>query len=166
MAYYEKNLEWPLTFIGAVAFILLISGYIPIPFELIKRRGRVVGIDFLFLLIDWFGAFFSLMSLVAQNTFDPLFGTLYALCAFMEMSMFLSHGIWLLRTRRLRKKCKEAGLDFDSHPEALEWQNNGFKFPWKRTAPVSRDQHQQPSADVVVSEPPEKIAPTATEDCV
>ncbi|KAK5560185.1 hypothetical protein LTR46_001935 [Exophiala xenobiotica] len=166
MAYYEKNLEWPLTFIGAVAFILLISGYIPIPFELIKRRGRVVGIDFLFLLIDWFGAFFSLMSLVAQNTFDPLFGTLYALCAFMEMSMFLSHGIWLLRTRRLRKKCKEAGLGFDSHPEALEWQNNGFKFPWKRTAPVSRDQHQQPSADVVVSEPPEKIAPTATEDCV
>ncbi len=62
-AYYEKNLEWPLTLIGALAFILLISGYIPIPFELIKRRGRVVGIDFLFLIIDWFGAFFSLMSL-------------------------------------------------------------------------------------------------------
>ncbi|KAK5209484.1 hypothetical protein LTR99_007754 [Exophiala xenobiotica] len=165
MAYYEKNLEWPLTFIGAVAFVLLISGYIPIPSELIKRRGRVVGIDFLFLLIDWFGAFFSLMSLVAQNTFDPLFGTLYALCAFMEMSMFLSHGIWLLRTRRLRKKCKDAGLGFDSHPEALEWQNNGFKFPWKRTASAPRDP-QSESADVVVSEPSEKIAPIATEDCV
>jgi hypothetical protein len=80
--------------------------------------------------------------------------------------MFLSHGIWLFRTRRLRKKCKEAGLGFDSHSEALEWQNNGFKFRWKRTAPVPRDQHQQLSADVVVSEPPEKIAPTATEDCV
>lgn len=61
--YYEKNLEWPMTVIGAVAFVLLISGYIPIPFELMKRRGRVVGIDFLFLTIDWFGAFFSLMSL-------------------------------------------------------------------------------------------------------
>lgn len=80
--------------------------------------------------------------------------------------MFISHGIWLLRTRRLRKKCKEAGLDFDSHPEALEWQDNGFKFPWKRTAPVSRSQVS--SADVVVSEPepPQKIASTATEDCV
>lgn len=70
-AYYEKNLEWPLTLIGALAFILLISGYIPIPFELIKRRGRVVGIDFLFLIIDWFGAFFSLMSLGKAVPFGP-----------------------------------------------------------------------------------------------
>lgn len=62
-AYYVKQLSWPLTLIGAVAFVLLISGYIPIPFELIKRRGRVVGIDFMFLTIDWFGAFFSLMAL-------------------------------------------------------------------------------------------------------
>jgi hypothetical protein len=51
----------------------------PIPFELLKRRGRVVGIDFIFLAIDWNGAFFSLMALVAQNEFDVLFGTMYAL---------------------------------------------------------------------------------------
>ncbi len=80
------------------------------------------------------------------------------------MSMFVSHGIWLLRTRRVRMKCKEAGLEFDSHPEALEWQNNGFRFPWNRTAPVSKDQESSP--DVVVSEPTQKIASTATEDCV
>lgn len=62
-AYYSKNLEWPLTLMGVLAFVLLIAGYIPIPFELVKRRGRVVGIDFLFLAIDWLGAFFSLMAL-------------------------------------------------------------------------------------------------------
>lgn len=76
---YARGLDWPVLLIGVVAFITLISGYLPIPFELIKRRGRVVGIDFVFLTIDWCGAFFSLMALVAQNEFDVLFGTMYAL---------------------------------------------------------------------------------------
>lgn len=76
---YSRGLEWPVLLIGIIAFLTLISGYMPIPFELVKRRGRVVGIDFIFLAIDWNGAFFSLMALVAQNEFDVLFGTMYAL---------------------------------------------------------------------------------------
>lgn len=76
---YARGIEWPVLLIGIVAFVSLISGYLPIPFKLIKRRGRVVGIDFIFLTIDWLGAFFSLLALVAQNEFDVLFGTLYAL---------------------------------------------------------------------------------------
>jgi uncharacterized integral membrane protein len=76
---YLRGLEWPVLLIGIIAFLTLVSGYAPIPFELIKRRGRVVGIDFIFLAIDWNGAFFSLMALVAQNEFDVLFGTMYAL---------------------------------------------------------------------------------------
>ena len=76
---YSMGGEWPVLFIGIIAFLTLISGYLPIPFELLKRRGRVVGIDFIFLAIDWNGAFFSLMALVAQNEFDVLFGTMYAL---------------------------------------------------------------------------------------
>ena len=52
-----------MTLIGVVAAALLIVGYLPVPFELWKRRGRVVGIDFVFLTIDWLGAFFSLMAL-------------------------------------------------------------------------------------------------------
>ena len=68
----------------------------PVPFELWKRRGRVIGIDFGFLTIDWFGAFFSLMAIgkfngiyvngrcelmhfiAAQHTFDVLGGVMYA----------------------------------------------------------------------------------------
>ena len=60
---YSRGVSWPVTTMGILACILLISGYVPIPFELIKRRGRVVGINFWFLLIDSSGAFFSLMSL-------------------------------------------------------------------------------------------------------
>lgn len=76
---YSRGVDWPVLLVGILAFITLIAGFSPIPFELLKRRGRVVGIDLIFLTIDWCGAFFSLMALVAQNEFDVLFGTMYAL---------------------------------------------------------------------------------------
>ncbi|KAK3047187.1 hypothetical protein LTR09_011389 [Extremus antarcticus] len=113
---------------GIIACVTLLSGYAPIPFELVKRRGRVVGIDFWFLLVDSCGAFFSLMSLVAQNTFDIEFGTLYAVCCAVEYGVFISHGVWLLRTRGLRRRAKEAGESFDDFPESKAWQDGGFKL--------------------------------------
>lgn len=63
---YTDGKPWAegfMTFVGILACVMLIAGYIPIPPELIKRRGRVVGISLLFLAVDWSGAFFSLMSL-------------------------------------------------------------------------------------------------------
>ncbi|EOA84603.1 uncharacterized protein SETTUDRAFT_91612 [Exserohilum turcica Et28A] len=123
---YSKGLEWPVLLIGIIAFLTLISGYIGIPFELLKRRGRVVGIDFIFLAIDWNGAFFSLMALVAQNEFDALFGTMYALCCAIEMSMVVSHLVWLFRTRGIRQRAKEAGKTFDEFNEGIEWQAKGI----------------------------------------
>ena len=79
---YADGKSWAealVMFFGILACIMLVSGFIPVPPELIKRRGRLYGFSLLFLAVDWSGAFFSLMSLVAQNTFDPEFGTLYAL---------------------------------------------------------------------------------------
>lgn len=58
--------------------------------------------------------------------------TISSLSVLIEMSMFMSHGIWWIRTRRLRYRAKAAGLDFDTYPEAVEWQKHGFKFHWKR----------------------------------
>ena len=104
--------------VGIVAAILLAAGLLPPYFELWKRSGRVVGINFLFLTIDWLGAFFSLMGVVAQNTFDPLGGCLFIVCIFIEGGIFVSHGIWLFRTRKLRAAAKAAGRDFDELPES------------------------------------------------
>lgn len=67
---YVQGKSWAdgfVTFVGIIACVMLISGYIPIPGELLKRRGRVVGISFLFLAVDWSGAFFSLMSLGSSS---------------------------------------------------------------------------------------------------
>ena len=60
---YSRGVEWPVTLVGILAAILLASGYIPVPFEIVKRRGRVIGIDFGFLTIDCLGAIFSLMAI-------------------------------------------------------------------------------------------------------
>ena len=60
---YSRGISWPVTFVGVLAAVLMVSGYVPVPFEIAKRRGRVIGIDFGFLTIDWLGAVFSLMAL-------------------------------------------------------------------------------------------------------
>ncbi|KAF2868275.1 PQ loop repeat protein-like protein [Massariosphaeria phaeospora] len=123
---YAADTSWPVLAIGILAFVVLIAGYLPIPFELLKRRGRVVGIDFVFLAIDWNGAFFSLMALVAQREFDVLFGSLYALCCAIEMGMVVSHLVWMARTRRIRRTAAEAGVAFDECDEGVAWQEKGW----------------------------------------
>lgn len=53
----------PVVVIGIVAIVLLAVGLLPPYGELWKRHGRVIGISWLFLAMDWSGAFISLMAL-------------------------------------------------------------------------------------------------------
>ncbi|KAL2350101.1 PQ loop repeat-domain-containing protein [Cryomyces antarcticus] len=117
---YARGVEWPIIMIGAIAAVLLAAGLVPPYFEIWKRKGRVVGINFIFLAIDWSGAFFSLMALVAQHTFDILGGVLYIVCLFLELGIFISHVVWLIRTRRVRKEAKLAGRTYDEYVDDEE----------------------------------------------
>ncbi|KAF2807311.1 uncharacterized protein BDZ99DRAFT_573168 [Mytilinidion resinicola] len=112
---YARGVAWPLTLMAIIASIILALGLIPPYFELAKRKGRVIGIDFIFLTVDWSGAFFSLMALVAQNTFDYLGGTLYIICLLLELGIFVSQLSWLYRTRRIRRLAKKAGKTYDEY---------------------------------------------------
>ena len=94
--------------IGIIASILVAAGLIPPYYEIWKRRGQVVGFNFLFLAIDLSGAFFSLLALLVQHTFDVLGGTLYIICLVLEGGIVLSQVIWLLRTRGCRNADTEA----------------------------------------------------------
>lgn len=63
---------------------------------------------------------------------SSLVGVLYSLiivnsCS-IEYAMFISHGVWLLRTRELRRRAKAFGMTFDEFPEAKEWQAGGWKL--------------------------------------
>lgn len=133
---YDRQVAWPIMIVGVVAAILLAAGLFPPYFELWKRSGRVVGINFLFLSIDWLGAFFSLMGVVTQNTFDPLGGCLFIVCIIIEGGIFVSHGIWLFRSRKLRAAAKAAGQDLDELPESDIYH---VEVPRKSSIAASRD---------------------------
>jgi len=146
----RRGISWPITLVGVIATVLLIIGYVPVMFEILKRRGRVVGIDFIFLAIDWFGAFFSLMAVVVQETFDILGGFMYIFCAVVEASIFVSHFVWLYRTRNIRKKAAEKERTFEELPEALQWQSQGWKVRpfWMRKQVPEKDVALETVSDI------------------
>ena len=59
---YSRGVDWPVYLVGSLATVLNLVAYLPVPFELTKRRGRITGISLTFLAMDWSGAFFSLMT--------------------------------------------------------------------------------------------------------
>lgn len=93
---YDKGIKWPSLIFGIIATILLILGLLPPYFELSKRKGEVVGINFLFLFIDSLGAWLSIISVIL-GSMDVMGIVLYCSVAGMEMGLFLSHFIWWCR---------------------------------------------------------------------
>ncbi|KAK8121642.1 hypothetical protein PG984_010312 [Apiospora sp. TS-2023a] len=130
---YERGNETPPIVVGIIASILLAAGLVPPYGEIWKRRGRVVGINWVFLSMDCSGAFFSLMALVAQNTFDILGGVLYIICCALELGIFTSHLIWLLRTRQVRREAKARGKTFDELATEYEMRGEPFKFAERKS---------------------------------
>ncbi|KAI9929942.1 hypothetical protein AWENTII_003606 [Aspergillus wentii] len=121
---YNKGVTWPDIVVGVVATVLLASGLIPPYFELRKRDGRVIGINWVFLSIDTFGGLFSLFALAAQGSFDILGGIMYIVVVVLEFGIYASHIIWRIRYRKLRKEAKAAGKTID---EMLEDGNDAVE---------------------------------------
>ncbi|GAP91629.2 putative PQ loop repeat protein [Rosellinia necatrix] len=136
---YKAGNEIPVIVVGVVSAILLAVGLLPPYGEAWKRRGRIIGINFVFLAMDSLGAFFSLLSLGAQHTFDILGGVMYILVILLEIGIFSSHLIWLFRTRQIRKRAKLDGKTFDDVMAEHEQQGLPFQFtertfiwPWEK----------------------------------
>ncbi|KAG8166726.1 hypothetical protein KVR01_002415 [Diaporthe batatas] len=148
---YLRGNETPVLVVGIVASVLLAAGLLPPYGEIWKRRGRVIGINWIFLTMDCSGAFFSLMALVAQDTFDVLGGVLYIICVILELGIFASHIVWLIKTYKIRKQAKEQGRTFDDM--ALEHEQTGtpFKFAERK----SRKERHSCQKDSSTDDPPE-----------
>ena len=110
---YSRGVEWPVNVIGILASTLLAAGLIPPYFEIRKRRGRVVGINWAFLLIDWLGAVLSFLALAVQNSFDILGSVLYCVIIVLEVGMFVSHWVWMFRFRGVRQEAKRTGKSME-----------------------------------------------------
>ncbi|KAM7187916.1 hypothetical protein V8F33_010948 [Rhypophila sp. PSN 637] len=143
---YERGNDTGIMAVGIVAAVLLAVGLLPPYGEIWKRRGRVIGINWIFLSMDWFGAFFSLMALVAQHTFDILGGVLYITCCVLEIGIFLSHLIWLMQTRHIRKEAATQGKTFDDIAEEYEAGGLPFRFA-ERKSKKKRPKGVSPAAE-------------------
>ncbi|KAF2868072.1 hypothetical protein BDV95DRAFT_580181 [Massariosphaeria phaeospora] len=71
---YKRGVEWPMIMMAVSASVIQALGLIAPYFELAKRSGRVIGIDFTFLTVDFAGAFFSLMALGNPPYYTALTG--------------------------------------------------------------------------------------------
>lgn len=52
--------------------------------------------------------------------------------------MFISHGIWLLRTRDIQQRAKAAEIGYDDFPEAVEWQGRAININFSRVRRKTR----------------------------
>ncbi|KAJ5524719.1 hypothetical protein N7494_011369 [Penicillium frequentans] len=110
---YNKGVTWPDIVVGVVATLFLAGGLLPPYFELWKRDGRVIGFNWVFLSIDTLGGLFSLFALAAQGSFDILGGIMYILVVVLEGGIYVSHIVWRIRYRKLRKEAKMRGMSID-----------------------------------------------------
>lgn len=85
---YREGKHWSALIFGIVASILLAIGLLPPYFELAKRNGKVVGINFIFLTMDSVGTYFSIASVAVDNQ-DILNLILYAIVVVLELGIFL-----------------------------------------------------------------------------
>jgi len=100
--YTLEDVTWPDLIFGIVACVFLCIGLLPPYYELSQRRGRVVGINFVFLFMDSSGAIFNMVSM-CLGQFDPMGMTMYVVVLGLEIGLFLSQGIWLLRFGEIGK---------------------------------------------------------------
>jgi hypothetical protein len=104
-----------------------------------KNKGRVVGISFRFLSIDFAGALFSLLALTVQNTFDRLGGASYITVMILEIGIVLGHLSWLWRSRKIRKAAKEAGRDYDEYVSSMDAGRDTVRRSFVRIRDVPSD---------------------------
>jgi hypothetical protein len=117
---YSRGLTWPVVTLGVIAAVLLALGLVFPYIEMWKHNGRVVGLSFRFLAIDFAGAFFSLMALAAQRTFDVLGGVSYISVMLLEIGIVFFHLLWLWRTRQVRRAAKDCGKEYDEYVNSME----------------------------------------------
>lgn len=97
---YSHGTHWPALIFGIISGIVLAAGILPLYYELLQRQGRVVGVSFLFLFIDSMGAYLSILSVVL-GTMDVMGIIMYSLIAVLELGVFASHVLWLVRFKLL-----------------------------------------------------------------
>ncbi|MCJ1279397.1 hypothetical protein MMC21_007221 [Puttea exsequens] len=134
---YRRGINAPVVAIGVLAVVLQSAGFIPLYYDIFKRKGRVIGINFIFLAIDSLGAVFGLASLVVQPEFDALGISDFIAILVGEGVVFLAQPLWLYRTRATRRKARSAGQTYDEYVSHLETPEETEREPESVESPIS-----------------------------
>lgn len=135
---YRQGVHWPALIFGILASVFLAIGLIPPYVELAKRKGRVVGINFLFLFVDSLGAWLSIISVVVGNM-DVMGIILYCVVAALELGIFASHFVWCCRFKWFNKERLHEGetdLELEKHDDSDDGANESAK---NKTSICDRD---------------------------
>lgn len=139
---YLNGTHWPMLVFGIIASILLVAGLVPPYFELAKRQGQVVGINFFFLAMDSSGAIFSMASNCVDKI-DIMAMILYILVIVMEAGIFTSQLVWWLRIGRKQKNNIDSG-DRDNENDCLQGVDlNSIDLESQRSLPESQVQQDR-----------------------
>ncbi|CCH43547.1 putative membrane protein [Wickerhamomyces ciferrii] len=115
---YKQGITWPSLIFGILASILLVLGLLPPYFELSKRQGQVIGINFIFLTLDFLGAFCSALSVGLAKELDILGIVIYCIVGIMELGIFTSHFIWWIRIGRKKEVIEESESEVEEVEES------------------------------------------------
>ena len=80
------------------------------------------------------------------------------------MSMVASHLIWLMRTRKMRTRAKEAGKTFDESAECIQWQSEGIDLRNMFTGLFSKSNDINEHTNPLVT--PEEVIPKTVPNAV
>ncbi|KAG6850788.1 hypothetical protein H0H93_008826 [Arthromyces matolae] len=97
-------------FLGVLTSVMIAGGLIPQYWEIFKRR-EVIGISVPFIVIDWLGAIFALVSLLLRPKFDIMAGVAYSLVIVMDGVIILAAMILNPLARKRRSPELEERLD-------------------------------------------------------
>ncbi|KAF9884203.1 hypothetical protein FE257_002194 [Aspergillus nanangensis] len=94
---FQRGITWPILLLGVLSVVFIVGGLLMPYLEVWKRRGRVVGISWLFLGMDMLGGLCSLLALMLGAKFDILGGVMYIVVIALEAGLCLSHIVWRQR---------------------------------------------------------------------
>ncbi|GMM31204.1 Ilt1 protein [Martiniozyma asiatica (nom. inval.)] len=141
---YARGIEWPDLIFGIISSVLLAIGLLPPYFELWKRKGQVVGINFVFLALDSTGAVFSMASMLV-GTFDAMGMSLYVIILVLELGIFTSQAIWWLRFRW--RKGKDANEESTSNIK-VDYELNDYSIKSQQNKSEEQNKPLTPSLDI------------------
>jgi len=130
---YNDGTTWPNLIPGIIAAVLLAAGLLPPYWELFKRQGCVIGINFLFLILDSSGAVFSTASVAVEPGDTDILGlVLYIVVFVLEYGIMASHAVWAIRVRFF-------GLPLPEESDVAEWEETKNAKQWPPKTEPLRD---------------------------